>query len=275
MAYGLTLPVQKVWQGSCWCRRHPVTAAGLVKLLFDRIKLHCFRAIGTSSPRLTPAIVPLPLICGMCGCMHAGKRPSSATALSSYASQDSLDAATTGADSSNPAGSKQLPPAAAAAAAGDGNTAGTPGSVTAASSLANSRPGSSSSLSKPPAPPSAVAATGSGGSSGSSHAVGAARSAAAVPSAGGAPNTGQATTISLQWLTRPRTVLVMRKLAPTTEAAFLRALDWLRYACCYGCVGACVCTCVCSRVGARIRVYRGCTLLCPASGIIGYLAHAV
>lgn len=180
----------------------------------------------------------------------AGKREKSGAALSSIYSQESMETgsssdligmARSNSGSSSPSMVSSTGPAAPGAIArklsgGSADAAEQPGSaVNGPSSSSSGKPplapttqgsgeGSSSSTSR-------LAAASSPGDDSSDGAGGttAAAAAAARSASGGAPNTGQATAISLHWLSKPRTVLVMRKLAPSTEAAFLQALEWLRY----------------------------------------------
>lgn len=182
-----------------------------------------------------------------------GKRQASASALSSYASQDSMSgldssAADLGslirepppvsAPSPRPPGlpvSKQSSSSSLArTGSADPPGAAADGSSAHAGSGSPSRPSRFAAASTAAAAAAAAVGDAAGSSSPSrqpqlsSSAASSAAKPAAAPAAGAAPSSGQATTISLQWLSRPRTVLVVRKLAPSTEAAFLRTLDWLR-----------------------------------------------
>ncbi|KAF8058897.1 NAD kinase 3 [Scenedesmus sp. PABB004] len=157
-----------------------------------------------------------------------GKRPPSSAALASYYSQDSLDggAGAGGAGGGGGGGSSPDLPgmlrssgAAPSALARAGS--GGPGAADGAPGADAAAPGAG----RPPLSPGGSA---SGGAKGLPTAGAAAAAAARGAADAAAPGTGQATAISLHWLSRPHTVLVMRKLAPSTEAAFLRALDWLR-----------------------------------------------
>jgi hypothetical protein len=183
-----------------------------------------------------------------------GKRQASASALSSYASQDSMlgldssaadlgslirEAPPVSAPSPKPPGLPVSKQSSSSSLARTGS-ADPPGAAADGSS-AHAGSGSPSRPSRFAAASTAAAAAAVGDSAApagssspsrqpplSSSGVSGAAKSAAAPAAGAAPSSSQATTISLQWLSRPRTVLVVRKLAPSTEAAFLRALDWLR-----------------------------------------------
>jgi hypothetical protein len=147
-----------------------------------------------------------------------GKRRQSQANLSLSASQDSL------AEGASPyASSGSL-----AALGGPGG-----GSLSAAVSVASvAVPGSSVDggpfAAVPLAaggPAAAGAANGNGGGAG-------ARAAGPLPAPGGAgvggdPAAGAGSHIALHWLSRPRNVLVMRKLAAATEGAFQGAVSWL------------------------------------------------
>lgn len=176
-----------------------------------------------------------------------GKRQASGAALSSYASQDSMDTHATnstadlpsllqqqgqqqGGAASKPPLSGSSSPAVAPLLQGAGG--GGIGGSSAAGAAGILGGGGSASPARPSTATGSGAGAGVGGAPGAGASPTPQRPSTAVAAAAGgtsaAPNSGQATTISLQWLSRPRTVLVMRKLAPSTEAAFLRALDWLR-----------------------------------------------
>jgi hypothetical protein len=155
-----------------------------------------------------------------------GKRRQSQANLSLSASQDSL------AEGASPyASSASL---AALGAAGNGGGA-------AAASVAV--PGSSVDGGPFAASAGAAAAAGGPAANGNGAVAAAARAGALPPSgrapsgdgaaaaaaaaASGDPMAGQGSHIALHWLSRPRNVLVMRKLAASTEGAFQGAVEWL------------------------------------------------
>jgi hypothetical protein len=141
-----------------------------------------------------------------------GKRRQSQANLSTSASQDSLLEA-----SSSPYASTQsLQGAAAANPLAPGPSSLGPPSRLAAAGAA-----------LPPAGPSAAAARQGAAAAAAASADGGDAGGAAGAAASAPASSGQGSNIALHWLSRPRNVLVMRKLATTTEGVFQAAVEWL------------------------------------------------
>lgn len=146
----------------------------------------------------------------------AGKRAPSSAALSSVYSQDSLEGA---GSSSSTSDLTNLGPQQQQQQPGPSPLSRTSG----ASDPDNSSSGAAAAA-KPPVPPSSPQQQG-----GVKQQPAAATAAANNSTSNASPSSGQATAISLHWLSRPRSVLVMRKMAPSTEPVFAKTLEWLRW----------------------------------------------